>query len=152
MLEKHLLGVSRLANVNLALTPSTIEHFSLSRSNTTLIAAIVASAFFMEMLDGAIINTSLPQMAASFQVRPLDLSIGITIYLMSAATFVPLSGWLADRFGGRHVFMWAIGVFTVSSLACGVVSNLTQFTLARALQGVGGALMVPVGRVVVLRH
>jgi EmrB/QacA subfamily drug resistance transporter len=152
MLEKHLLGVSRLASVKLALTPSTIEHFSLSRSNTTLIAAIVASAFFMEMLDGAIINTSLPQMAASFQVRPLDLSIGITIYLMSAATFVPLSGWLADRFGGRHVFMWAIVVFTVSSLACGVVSNLTQFTLARALQGVGAALMVPVGRVVVLRH
>jgi EmrB/QacA subfamily drug resistance transporter len=117
-----------------------------------VIAAIVASAFFMEMLDSAIINTSLPQMAASFGVRPLDLSIGITIYLMSAATFVPLSGWLADRFGSRHVFMWAIGIFTLSSLACGLVLNLTQFTVARALQGVGGALMVPVGRVVVLRH
>jgi EmrB/QacA subfamily drug resistance transporter len=117
-----------------------------------LIAAIVASAFFMEMLDSAIINTSLPQMADSFQVRPLDLSIGITIYLMSAATFVPLSGWLADRFGSRVVFMWAIGIFTVSSLACGLVLNLTQFTVARALQGIGGALMVPVGRVVVLRH
>jgi EmrB/QacA subfamily drug resistance transporter len=124
----------------------------LSRSNTTLIAAIVASAFFMEMLDGAIINTSLPQMAASFAVMPVNLSIGITIYLMSAAAFVPLSGWLADRFGCRHVFMWAIAIFTLSSLACGVVSTLTQFTLARALQGVGGALMVPVGRVVVLRH
>jgi EmrB/QacA subfamily drug resistance transporter len=122
------------------------------RSSTTLIAAIVASAFFMEMLDGAIINTSLPQMAASFQVRPLDLSIGITIYLMSAATFVPLSGWLADRFGSRVVFMWAIGIFTLSSLACGVVTDLTEFTVARALQGIGGALMVPVGRVVVLRH
>lgn len=124
----------------------------MSRSNTTLIAAIVASAFFMEMLDGAIINTSLPQMAASFAVRPLNLSIGITIYLMSAAAFVPLSGWLADRFGCRHVFMWAIAIFTLSSLACGVVINLTQFIMARALQGVGGALMVPVGRVVVLRH
>jgi EmrB/QacA subfamily drug resistance transporter len=117
-----------------------------------LIAVIVASAFFMEMLDSAIINTSLPQMADSFQVRPLDLSIGITIYLMSAATFVPLSGWLADRFGSRVVFMWAIGIFTLSSLACGVVTSLTQFTVARALQGIGGALMVPVGRVVVLRH
>lgn len=122
------------------------------RGGTTLIAAIVASAFFMEMLDGAIINTSLPQMAASFQVRPLDLSIGITIYLMSAATFVPLSGWLADRFGSRLVFMWAIGIFTLSSLACGLVLDLAQFTVARALQGIGGALMVPVGRVVVLRH
>jgi EmrB/QacA subfamily drug resistance transporter len=117
-----------------------------------LIAGIVASAFFMEMLDSAIINTSLPQMADSFQVRPLDLSIGITIYLMSAATFVPLSGWLADRFGSRVVFMWAIGIFTLSSLACGLVSDLAQFTVARALQGIGGALMVPVGRVVVLRH
>ena len=120
--------------------------------DSRLIAGIVASAFFMEMLDSAIINTSLPQMAESFQVRPLDLSIGITIYLMSAATFVPLSGWLADRFGSRVVFMWAIGVFTLSSLACGLVTNLTQFTVARALQGIGGALMVPVGRVVVLRH
>src|SRR5580700_11263678 len=89
-----------------------------------LIAGIVASAFFMEMLDSAIINTSLPQMADSFQVRPLDLSIGITIYLMSAATFVPLSGWLADRFGSRVVFMWAFGIFTLSSLACGLVSDL----------------------------
>jgi EmrB/QacA subfamily drug resistance transporter len=120
--------------------------------DSRLIAGIVASAFFMEMLDSAIINTSLPQMAESFQVRPLDLSIGITIYLMSAATFVPLSGWLADRFGSRVVFMWAIGIFTLSSLACGLVTNLTQFTVARALQGIGGALMVPVGRVVVLRH
>jgi EmrB/QacA subfamily drug resistance transporter len=124
----------------------------LPRSNTTLIAAIVASAFFMEMLDGAIINTSLPQMAASFLVRPVELSIGITVYLMSAATFVPLSGWLADRFGSRVVFMWAIAIFTLSSLACGLVTDLVQFTVARALQGIGGALMVPVGRVVVLRH
>jgi EmrB/QacA subfamily drug resistance transporter len=122
------------------------------RPNATLIATIVASAYFMEMLDGAIINTSLPQMAASFLVRPLDLSIGITIYLMSAAAFVPLSGWLADRFGSRLIFMWAIAVFTLSSLACGIAANLAEFTLARALQGVGGALMVPVGRVVVLRH
>jgi EmrB/QacA subfamily drug resistance transporter len=125
---------------------------SVPRTNPTLIAVIVASAFFMEMLDGAIINTSLPQMAASFRVRPLDLNIGITIYLMSAATFVPLSGWLADRFGARRIFMYAIAIFTISSLVCGIVHSLTQFTLARALQGVGGALMVPVGRTVVLRH
>ena len=122
------------------------------RSASTLIAVIVASAYFMEMLDGAIINTSLPQMAASFAVRPLDLNVGITIYLMSAAVFVPLSGWLADRFGSRVVFMWAIAIFTLSSLACGLVTDLTQFAVARALQGIGGALMVPVGRVVVLRH
>lgn len=121
-------------------------------SNPTLIASIVACAFFMQMLDSAIINTSLPQMAASFGVRPLDLSVGVTIYMMASAAFVPLSGWLADRHGSRNVFMWAIAVFALSSVTCGSSRSLLQFTLARAIQGLGGALMTPVGRVVVLRN
>lgn len=106
----------------------------------------------MQNLDNSIIATSLPQMAASFGVQALDLSIGITIYLLSAAAFVPLSGWVADRYGARNVFLLAILVFTLSSLACGFAASLPQFVIARAFQGLGGALMAPVGRMVVLRN
>lgn len=123
-----------------------------STTNPRLIALIVASAFFMQALDSAIISTSLPQMAESFHVQPLDLSIGITIYLLSVAAFVPLSGWVADRFGGRNVFSLAIVIFTLASLACGLSESLLQFAVARAIQGLGGALMVPVGRIIVLRN
>src|ERR1022692_3813956 len=112
------------------------------RADTRLIAGIVAGAFFMQLLDSTIINTSLPQIAATFGVTPVGVSIGITIYLMSAAVFMPLSGWLADRFGSRNVFTAAIVLFTVASLCCGLAGNLAQF---------GGALMTPVGRMVVLR-
>ena len=115
------------------------------------IALIVAAAFFMQLLDGAIMNTSLPQMAATFGVLPLDLSVGITIYMLSAAAFVPVSGWLADRLGPRGVFLSAILAFTAASLACALAQTLLQFAVARALQGVAGAMMVPVGRLIVLR-
>ncbi|HEX2792055.1 MAG TPA: MFS transporter [Steroidobacteraceae bacterium] len=121
------------------------------QADTRLVASIVAGAFFMQLLDGTIINTSLPQMAQSFGVTPVGVSIGITIYLMSAVAIMPLSGWLADRFGSRNVFTAAIAVFTVASLCCGLARGLTQFGVARAVQGVGGALMTPVGRLVVLR-
>jgi EmrB/QacA subfamily drug resistance transporter len=121
-------------------------------SNTRLIALIVAGAFFMQNLDSSIIATSLPQMALSFHVQALDLSLGITVYLLSAAAFVPLSGWVADRYGARNIFLLAIVVFTLSSLACGLAASLLQFVIARAVQGLGGALMAPVGRMVVLRN
>ncbi|HEY2708303.1 MAG TPA: MFS transporter [Caulobacteraceae bacterium] len=116
------------------------------------VALIVAAAFFMQNLDGAIINTSLPQMARTFAVRPADLNIGITAYILSTAAFVPLSGWIADRLGAKRVFAGAIVVFTLASLACGFSQDLWQFTAARAVQGLGGALMTPVGRMVVLRN
>ena len=116
------------------------------------VALIVAAAFFMQNLDGAIINTSLPQMAHAFSVRPADLNIGITAYILSVAAFVPLSGWIADRLGSKRVFAGAIVVFTLASLACGLSHGLWQFTAARAVQGLGGALMTPVGRMVVLRN
>jgi EmrB/QacA subfamily drug resistance transporter len=115
------------------------------------VALIVAAAFFMQNLDGAIINTSLPQMARAFAVRPADLSIGITSYVLATAAFVPLSGWLAERLGARRVFAAAIVVFTLASFACGCAQDLWSFVAARALQGVGGALMTPVGRMVVLK-
>lgn len=124
----------------------------LLRSQSSLVAVIIAAAFFMQGLDSAIINTSLPQMAKSLQVAPLDLSLGITIYMLSAATFMALSGWLADRFGARRIFVIAIIVFTIASLACGMAQNLWQFAIARAFQGVGSALMTPVGRMIVLRN
>ncbi|MEC5397339.1 DHA2 family efflux MFS transporter permease subunit [Uliginosibacterium sp. H1] len=120
--------------------------------DSRIVALIVASAFFMNMLDGAIITTSLPQMAASFGVVPLEMSVGVTIYMLTVAAFVPLAGWLADRFGARNIFMLAILVFTLASLACGLAQELWQFVVARAVQGLGGALMTPVGRMVVLRN
>ncbi len=122
------------------------------RSESRLIALIVAGSFFMQSLDGSIMNTSLPQMAASLRVAPLDLSVGITIYMLTAAAFIPLSGWLADRFGARRIFVGSILVFTGASLICGLATNLSQFAAARALQGLGGALMTPVGRLIVLRN
>ena len=106
----------------------------------------------MENLDGTIIATALPQMARSFHVGAVNLNIGMTAYLLTLAVFIPISGWVADRFGARSVFASAIAVFTLASLLCGASRTLTQFTLMRILQGIGGAMMVPVGRLIVLRN
>jgi EmrB/QacA subfamily drug resistance transporter len=116
-----------------------------------LVTILVGGAFFMENLDGTIIATALPQMARSFHTSAISLNIGITAYLITLAVFIPISGWIADRFGGRSVFTFAIGIFTVASVLCGFSHSLTQFTLLRILQGIGGAMMVPVGRLIVLR-
>lgn len=116
-----------------------------------LVAFLVAGAFFMENLDGTVIATALPQMAASFHASPVDLNMGMTAYMLTLAVFIPVSGWLADRFGPRTVFSSAIGIFTLASVLCGMTNSLWQFTAARILQGIGGAMMVPVGRLVVLR-
>ena len=105
----------------------------------------------MENLDGTVIATAMPQMARSFGASPVDLNIGMTAYLLALAVFIPISGWLADRFGARRVFAGAIGLFTASSVLCGLSNGLWEFTAARVLQGLGGAMMVPVGRLVVLR-
>jgi EmrB/QacA subfamily drug resistance transporter len=122
------------------------------QTKSRTVALIVASVFFMQMLDGAIMNTSLPQMALSFGVLPVALSIGITIYTLTVAAFVPLSGWLANRFGTRNIFLLAILVFTLASFCCGMAGSLPAFVAARAVQGLGGAMMTPVGRMVVLRN
>ena len=115
------------------------------------ITTLVAAALFMEMLDGTIIATALPQMAKSFNVGAVHLNIGMTAYMLALAVFIPISGWVADRFGSRSVFASAIGVFTVASLFCGLAHTLTEFTLMRVVQGLGGAMMFPVGRLIVLR-
>src|ERR1700733_8395062 len=116
------------------------------------ITTLIAGAFFMENLDGTIIATALPQMARSFHVGAVSLNIGMTAYLLTLAVLIPISGWVADRFGARSVFASAIAVFTLSSLLCGTAHTLPAFTLMRILQGLGGAMMVPVGRLIVLRE
>jgi EmrB/QacA subfamily drug resistance transporter len=115
------------------------------------IALLVAGAFFMENLDGTVIATALPQMARSFGVHPVDMNLGMSAYLLTLAVFIPVSGWVADRFGARLVFTSAIALFTAASILCGLSDGLWSFTAARVIQGVGGAMMVPVGRLVVLR-
>ncbi len=116
-----------------------------------LIPLIVATALFMENMDSTVIATSLPAIAADIGTSPLTLKLAITSYLLSLAVFIPASGWTADRFGARIVFAIAIGVFMVGSIGCAVSSSVPDFVFARILQGMGGAMMTPVGRLVLLR-
>src|SRR3981081_3029374 len=116
-----------------------------------LIPLIVATALFMENMDSTVIATSLPAIAADIGTSPLTLKLAITSYLLSLAVFIPASGWTADRFGARMVFSLAIAVFMVGSIGCALSSSVTDFVIARIVQGVGGAMMTPVGRLVLLR-
>ncbi len=116
-----------------------------------LIPLIVATALFMENMDSTVIATSLPAIAADIGTSPLTLKLAITSYLLSLAVFIPASGWTADRFGARLVFSIAIAVFMVGSIGCALSSSVTDFVIARILQGAGGAMMTPVGRLVLLR-
>lgn len=131
--------------------PSVTTETGLSMQ-TRLIAWVVAVTFFMENLDATVIATALPTMAAAFGVTPVDLNMGITAYILAVAVFIPLSSWIADRLGTWRVFAGAIVVFTLASLLCGLSQSLEMFVAARVLQGIGGALMVPVGRLAVLRN
>jgi EmrB/QacA subfamily drug resistance transporter len=115
-------------------------------------ALLVAGAFFMEYIDGTVIATALPQMGITFGVSAVDLNVGMSAYLLTLAVLIPASGWIADRFGSRQVFTFALAIFTLSSVLCGLTRNVPQFVLMRILQGAGGALMVPVGRLAVLRN
>lgn len=117
-----------------------------------LVPLIVACALFMENLDSTIIATALPQIARSLGEDPLHLSLAITSYLLALAIFIPLSGWMADRYGARHVFRNAILIFVGGSLCCAAAQDFGQLVAARLLQGLGGAMMVPVGRLVLLRE
>lgn len=118
---------------------------------SAIIPWLVAGAFFMEMLDGTIAATALPAIARSFGTTPQNANIGNTAYLVAVAIFIPVSGWIADRFEARRVFAAAIALFTLSSVLCGLAPELWSFTAARALQGAAGAAMVPVGRLIVLQ-
>ncbi|MGE0211028.1 MAG: DHA2 family efflux MFS transporter permease subunit [Parvibaculaceae bacterium] len=119
--------------------------------NYWLIPLVVAAALFMENMDGTVIATALPVMAADLNEDPVILKLAFTSYLLSLAVFIPVSGWVADRYGARHVFRAAILVFVLASIWCGAASSLPDLVAARAAQGFGGALMVPVGRLILLR-
>src|SRR6218665_606532 len=123
-----------------------------TRSRTRTITWIVAAAFFMETLDSTIIATALPAMAAEYGVSPLDMSHGITAYLIAMAAFAPAAGWSTERFGARRMFVGAIAVFPAASLLCGLAPEPWSFFAARVLQGAACAFMSPVGRFVVLRE
>ena len=112
---------------------------------------ILAVALFMEMMDATVIATSLPAIAADIGTDPVALKLALTAYLVALAIFIPVSGWLTDRFGARNVFRIAIGVFMLGSLACAFSSSLLEFVGARFLQGMGGSMMMPVGRVLMIR-
>jgi EmrB/QacA subfamily drug resistance transporter len=116
-----------------------------------LIPLIIATGLFMENTDATVIATSLPVIALDLHQDPLALKLALTSYLVSLAIFIPISGWMADRFGAKTVFRAAIGVFMLGSLACAMSGSLGGFVAARFAQGIGGAMMVPVGRLVLLR-
>ncbi|AMD49015.1 major facilitator transporter [Bordetella holmesii F627] len=116
-----------------------------------MIPFIVGCALFMQMLDSTVVATALPAMAAALGSTPVRLNVAITSYLLAVAVFVPISGWAADRFGARRVFVSAIALFALSSVACALSQNLAQLVVARVVQGLAGAMMVPVGRVILLR-
>ncbi len=126
-------------------------HRAMALSAKNVIPLIVACSLFMETLDSTIIATALPTIARSLDEDPLRLNLAITCYLLSLSIFIPLSGWMADRFGARTVFRAAMGVFCLGSIACGLSDTLWEFVIARMIQGMGGAMMSPVGRFVMLR-
>lgn len=112
---------------------------------------VIAFALFMETLDATIISTVIPKIAISLNTDPITLKIALTSYLLSLAIFIPISGWFADRFGTKNVFIAAISIFSLGSLTCGMALNLPLLVISRIIQGIGGALMMPVGRLILLR-
>ena len=134
-------------------TPSSpsSEEASRERKAVRMIPFIVGCALFMQMLDATVVATAIPAMAASLGTTAVQMNISITSYLLALAVFVPISGWAAERFGARRIFITAIVLFSLSSIACAVSQNLIQLVLARIAQGAAGAMMVPVGRIIMLR-
>jgi EmrB/QacA subfamily drug resistance transporter len=122
-----------------------------SASSKRLLPWLVAVAFFMESLDTTILNTAVPAISEALKVAPLSMKSVLASYTLSLAVFIPISGWMADRFGTRRVFASAIGLFTLGSFLCGVSSNIHVLVACRVLQGCGGAMMVPVGRLTLVR-
>jgi len=112
---------------------------------------VLAVALFMEQMDSTVIATSLPAIAADIGTSPVTLKLALTTYLVALAIFIPISGWMADRFGAKKVFRLAIAVFVLGSIACAFANSLLAFVLARFVQGMGGAMMTPVGRLVLVR-
>src|ERR1700678_1500497 len=124
---------------------------TLAPSSRRLLPWLVAVALFMESLDTTILNTAVPAVAAALHVAPLSMKSVLASYTLSLAIFIPISGWMADRFGTRRVFAAAIGIFTLGSFLCGMSTNIHALVACRILQGCGGSMMVPVGRLTLVR-
>jgi EmrB/QacA subfamily drug resistance transporter len=122
------------------------------KHGAAIIPIVVACAFFMENFDGTVITTALPAMSRSLHSDPVALSTCVTAYLVSLAVFIPVSSWIADRYGASRTFRGAILHFTIASVFCGFAHNIEQLVFARCLQGLGGAMMLPVGRLIILRN
>src|ERR1700761_7888708 len=119
--------------------------------NKRMLPWLVAVAFFMESLDTTILNTAVPAISSALHVTALSMKAVLARYTLSLAIFIPISGWMADRFGTRRVFASAIGLFTLGSFLCGISGNIHLLVACRILQGCGGAMMVPVGRLTLVR-
>jgi len=134
-------------------TPAEATAFPTERSPRLriLIPSIVAIAFLMEQLDSTVIVTAIPRMAETLGTTPLRMNLAVTAYVLALAMFIPLSGWLADRFGARRVFALSLLVFTLGSALCGFSTSLEMLVATRVLQGFGGAMMIPVGRLILIR-
>jgi EmrB/QacA subfamily drug resistance transporter len=120
-------------------------------SSNRILPLVVAAALFMEHIDSTVIATSIPAIAVDLSTNPVSLKLAFTTYLLSLTVFLPLSGWLGDKYGARNIFKLAILIFTAASVGCGLAPNLTWLVALRGLQGVGGALMVPVARIIMIR-
>ncbi|MDE1182250.1 MFS transporter [Paraburkholderia sp.] len=118
---------------------------------TFIVPLIVACAMFMENVDGTVLVTSLPVLARDLGHDPVTLKLAVTSYVIGLGVFIPICGWVADRFGSRTVFRTAIGIFMAGSLMCAVSTSLVTLVIARFIQGIGGAMMVPVGRIIIFR-
>ena len=138
------------ASTDIAQTTDFADHAP-KVANYRTVALIVACAVFMEHLDSTVLATALPTMARDFHVAATEMSVALTAYLIALAILIPASGAVADRFGARLVFQLAILLFTLGSIACGLSPSLPVMVAARFLQGVGGAMMMPVGRLILLR-
>lgn len=122
------------------------------RSAIRMIPFIVGCALFMQMLDATVVATAIPAMAQTLNTTPVSMNVAITSYLLALAVFVPISGWAGERFGARRVFVAAIALFSISSMACALSQTLQHLVIARVIQGLGGAMMVPVGRIIMLQR
>src|SRR3984885_5980358 len=120
-------------------------------SQKVVVGTVFVSAMFMNIIDITIVNVALPTIGRDFHVAPAGVDVIVIAYLVSLAVFIPASGWLGDRFGGKRVLLAAITVFTVGSVLCGVAQNMTELVLARVLQGAGGGMMAPVGMAMLFR-
>src|ERR1039457_1610089 len=138
-----------MSSIDSTTAPSSF--FTPSASSKRLLPWLVAVAFFMESLDTTILNTAVPAISEALQVAPLSMKSVLASYTLSLAVFIPISGWMADRFGTRRVFASAIGLFTLGSFLCGISTSIHLLVACRILQGCGGAMMVPVGRLTLVR-